>query len=115
MKTKLKLLLVVTIVGTLLLMAGCASAGSETQYVTTDLANGYQSIEVQAGIPVEWTIVASEETLTNCNNAISIPEYGIEQELVPGENVITFTPTETGTFTYTCWMDMMSAEIIVVD
>lgn len=93
-----------------------ATVEGDVQYVTTDLESGsYEAITVEAGVPVEWTIVASEETLNGCNNAIVIPEYGIQKALKPGENVITFTPTETGTFGYSCWMGMITSEIVVVD
>lgn len=93
-----------------------ATVEGDVQYVTTYLESGaYAPITVEVGVPVEWTIVASEETLNGCNNALSIPEYGVEKALEPGDNVITFTPTETGTFGYSCWMGMITSEIIVVE
>lgn len=93
-----------------------ATVEEDVQYVTTYLESGtYAPITVEVGVPVEWTIVASEENLNGCNNALVIPEYGIEKALVPGDNVITFTPTETGTFGYSCWMGMITSEITVVE
>ncbi len=84
------------------------------QTVTTNLESGkYQPITVYAGIPLKWTISADKESLNGCNNEIIIPEFSKQQKLVPGENIIEFTPTKTGTITYTCWMGMISSTITV--
>ncbi|MGE5405442.1 MAG: sulfite exporter TauE/SafE family protein [Candidatus Saccharibacteria bacterium] len=87
-----------------------------TQTVTTTVdANGYSPsvIAVQKGVPVRWIINA--RTLTGCNNPITVPEYGIQKKLVPGENVITFTPNKTGVIRYSCWMGMLTGSFQVVD
>ena len=47
------------------------------------------------------------------DEALVIPEYGIQKGLAPGDNVIEFTPTETGTFPYSCWMGMIRSSITV--
>lgn len=69
---------------------------------------------VEAGVPVAWTITADASSLNGCNNAIVIPEYNLQITLQEGENVIEFTPSETGTYTYTCWMGMLKNTITVV-
>lgn len=85
------------------------------QTVTTIIESGkYQPFVVQKGIPVRWKIKAKAEDLNGCNNPITIPKYNIKKQLVPGDNVIEFTPTEEGTITYTCWMGMISSNIKVV-
>lgn len=85
------------------------------QEITTTLESGsFTPITVQEGIPVKWTIIADDNSLNGCNNVIIIPEYDIRQELVEGENVIEFTPTETGAFGYSCWMGMIRSSITVV-
>ena len=76
--------------------------------------NGYDSITVKAGIPVRWNLKVPEGVLTGCNNAIVIPEYGIEKTLQAGDNIIEFTPEEPGTVQFTCWMGMIRSEINVV-
>jgi len=38
-------------------------------------------------------------------------DYGFQ----PGDNVIEFTPTQTGTFQYSCWMGMIFGNITVVE
>lgn len=84
------------------------------QTVTTNLESGrYQPINVYAGVPLKWTIIAEEGKLNGCNNEIIIPAYGKQQKLVFGENIIEFTPTQAGTITYTCWMGMISSTITV--
>ncbi|MDF2700481.1 MAG: heavy metal transporter [Haloplasmataceae bacterium] len=86
------------------------------QYVETEFTNGkYQPITVEKGTPVEWIIYIDEKDLTGCNNKILISEYGIKRDLYEGKNVIKFTPDETGTFKYTCWMRMLRSSITVVD
>jgi len=86
------------------------------QLVTTEMKSGsYDSITVQKGILVRWTIKADESELNGCNNPVTIPKYNIVKELVPGENVIEFMPLESGNINYTCWMGMINGYIKVVD
>lgn len=94
---------------------GLARVEGNTQYVTTTLTDGYYSpIVVQKGIPVKWTIKAQDADLNGCNNPVTIPRFDIEKTLVPGDNLIEFTPTEEGDIVYTCWMGMISSNIKVV-
>ena len=90
--------------------------GSEDiQIVESTLASGqYPDIEVKAGIPVQWVIYAPEGSVNGCNYMIYISEYDIEYTFSEGENVIIFTPEETGTYTYSCWMGMITACITVI-
>ena len=86
------------------------------QLVTTEMKSGnYAPIVVEKGIPVKWTIKADESELNGCNNPVTIPKYNIVKELVPGDNIIEFTPNEEGNITYTCWMGMISSNIKVVN
>ncbi len=88
----------------------------EEQVITTELeSRGYPDLVVKKDVPVKWIINVSQENLNGCNNEIIISEYGIQQKLVVGENIIEFTPTETGTFRYSCWMGMIRANITVVE
>lgn len=86
------------------------------QTVDIDLSyGGYEDIIVQKDIPVRMNIHAEEKYLTGCNNEVVLREFGIRQKLEAGENIIEFTPTETGTFTYTCWMNMLRNSMKVID
>ena len=85
------------------------------QTVTTRIEPGrYQPFVVQKGIPVRWIIQAKAEDLNGCNNPVTVPKYNIQKTLVPGDNIIEFTPSEEGNITYTCWMGMISGNIKVV-
>jgi sulfite exporter TauE/SafE len=77
-------------------------------------AYAYPSIQVTAGIPVEWTIVLAEENCNTCNNAIELPAYNQSVKLSVGENLVKFTPLEEGEFLYTCWMGMIKSKIFVL-
>ena len=84
------------------------------QYVTSTLqAGSYPDITVKAGEPVEWTIDAPDGSINGCNYSIIQQDLGIQYSFNPGENVIEFTPTEAGTYTYTCWMGMITGKIYV--
>jgi sulfite exporter TauE/SafE/plastocyanin domain-containing protein/copper chaperone CopZ len=92
-----------------------ASIRNGVQNVSTRLDSGrYYPLVVQKGIPVRWTVTAKAEDLNGCNNPLTVPQYGIRKQLVPGDNLIEFTPEREGTITYTCWMGMISSTISVV-
>lgn len=93
-----------------------AELGDGVQTVTTQLTSGgYEPIAVQAGIPVQWNLHAEQEDLNGCNYRIIIPEYNIEKQLEPGDNLITFTPEKSGFVSFSCWMGMIRSQIAVVD
>ena len=86
------------------------------QVVNSTLSSGrYPNITVEAGMPVKWVIDAPEGSMNGCNNRMLIPDYGIEYSFEPGENVVEFTPTKTGTVRYSCWMGMIRGNITVVE
>ena len=75
----------------------------------------YPFIIVQKGIPVELTITADENSITGCNQTVVFPSFDVKKTLTAGDNVIKFTPTESGLIPYTCWMGMLDGRILVVD
>ncbi len=77
--------------------------------------NRFVPLVVQKGIPVRWIIQVDAENLNECNKAIHIPKFAIDREFSPGENLVEFTPWESGEFVYTCWMGMIKSKIMVVD
>ena len=86
------------------------------QVVEFDLSyDHYQDIILQKDIPVKMIIHVDKKYLTGCNNELIIKNFNIKQFLEVGDNIIEFTPTETGTFTYTCWMSMIKNNIKVID
>ena len=93
-----------------------AEVEGDVQVVTTELKGGrYEPVIVEVGKPVKWNIKASNGSINGCNNRMFIREYGIEKSLENGDNIIEFTPTEIGTFTYSCWMGMIKSKIYVVN
>ena len=95
---------------------GVAVIENGVQTVTTEIyPRGYEPIIVQKGVPVKWTIHTEEGDINGCNNSIVIPAYNIQQNLSLGDTVIAFTPEESGTFNFSCWMGMIRSTITVVD
>ena len=92
------------------------SASGDMQYVNSELDFGtYPEITVYSGIPVKWSINVPEEVINGCNYKMVISTYGITHEFTPGENVIEFTPGESGIVQYTCWMGMINGKINIID
>lgn len=86
------------------------------QTVTTTLSSGgYAPIIVQKGIPVKWTVYAPANSINGCNNSMIIPDFSLQKNLSQGNNVIEFTPSKSGTISYSCWMGMIRSTITVVD
>ena len=69
------------------------------------------TLRVKRGIPVK--MVVKGVALSGCTNRIILPSLNIEKSLVPGDNIINFTPTSTGTIPFSCWMGMVRGKIIV--
>lgn len=115
--------------GAALLAAGCLSAflpaqsGADTarmsdgvQLVSSTLDSGsYPDLSVSAGTPVQWTLYAPEGSVNGCNYMLLLPDFDLEYTLHEGENLIEFTPTTPGTYSYSCWMGMIRATITVTD
>lgn len=93
-----------------------ATIEGEEQVVEFDLTySSYADIVVQKDIPVRMIIHVDEQYLTGCNGEVMSSDFAFDQELQVGDNEIVFTPTEEGTYTYTCWMNMIKNTIQVVD
>jgi uncharacterized protein len=92
------------------------TVSNNVQTITTEvLPNSFAPIRVVKGFPVRWVLHVKPENLNGCNNAIVVPGLGIQKKLEPGDNVIEFTPTETGVIPYSCWMGMIRSQIEVID
>lgn len=101
-------------------------AGAQDNKITVD-EEGFQEIRMKVtrygwepdkfvlkrGVPVKWIIDGVE--ITNCNNAIQVPKLGLEFDVVKGEQVIEFTPSEEGVIPWSCWMGMIPGAFIVKD
>jgi sulfite exporter TauE/SafE len=93
-----------------------AAVSNGVQTVTSKLTSGsYEPITVQKGIPVKWTLQAPAGSVNGCNGSIVIPKFNVTADLKTGDNVIEFTPTESGAVAFSCWMGMIRSKIYVVD
>ena len=76
--------------------------------------SGYRpsSFRLRKGVPARVTFV--RRTDATCGQEIVLPAYGIRRDLPLNQPVtIAFTPRKTGTFNFTCGMDMLRGKIIV--
>lgn len=88
----------------------------DVQIINSTLSSrGYPAITAQVGVPVQWNIHAPQGSINGCNNQLYIPEYQIEYTFSEGDNIIEFTPTQTGVFSYSCWMGMIQSTITVTE
>lgn len=92
------------------------NTSGEVQVVTMDIDYTFQQTEfrVRKGVPVQWEINAIHTT--GCADEVIIPRLGISSgKLKSGKNVVEFTPTETGTLPFSCWMGMQNGKFLVED
>lgn len=81
----------------------------------TQSARGYSpsTFTVKKGVTVRW-IVTSTDPYT-CASSLVSKKLNIRQALKEGENIIEFTPTETGKIAFSCSMGMYSGSFNVVN
>lgn len=68
---------------------------------------------VKKGNTVKWIINSTNQF--TCASYIRMPAYGTSQPLKAGENVIEFTPTQTGEVAFSCSMGMYRGKFTVID
>lgn len=68
---------------------------------------------IRKGLPVKW-IITSENSYS-CATSLVSQQLGIRQGLQPGENIINFDPTQTGTIRFSCSMGMYRGTFNVID
>lgn len=79
------------------------------------VASGYipNQFTVKKGVPVRWVIQG--ENVFGCQAYFIAPTLGIQRTFEPGENIIEFTPKETGFINFSCGMGMYRGRIEVVN
>jgi uncharacterized protein len=131
--------ILVLILGIIMLNRGLVLLGSPVSFETikgqviqsevgqVEIVNGYQEISMKVdrsgwtpdtftlkkGVPVRWEIDVEE--LTGCNNEIIVNDYDLDIKLKKGLNSVEFTPDESGTVQWSCWMGMIPGTFIVTD
>jgi len=71
------------------------------------------TLTVKSGVPVKWVIDGSG--MTGCTSEILLPAFGIDRQLKRGENIIEFTPKVSGTYKFSCGMQMVWGKFIVTN
>ncbi|MCL5094329.1 MAG: sulfite exporter TauE/SafE family protein [Patescibacteria group bacterium] len=87
-----------------------------TQIVKMDQTTyGYSpnKFTVKVGKPVKW-IITSKDSAT-CASSLIVSKLKIQKSLQEGENIIEFTPKETGKISFSCSMGMYTGYFNVVD
>ena len=81
----------------------------------TQTRTGYspRQFTIKKGIPVVWKIKSTNQY--TCAAYISMPSAQVATPLRPGENIIEFTPTDSGPMRFTCSMGMYSGSFNVID
>lgn len=81
----------------------------------TESSRGYSpnKFTIQKGVPVRWVIDAQDPY--SCASSLMISKLGIRKNLKAGENVIEFTPTESGRLPFSCSMGMYTGAFSVVE
>jgi len=79
------------------------------------LSSGYSpnKFTIKKGIRVKWIIDGQDSY--SCSGFIVMSKMNISKRLSPGENIIEFTPEETGTLKFSCAMGMYTGSFNVVD
>jgi uncharacterized protein len=79
------------------------------------VTNGYipNYFSIKKGVPTKWII--NGKNVFGCQGYFVVPSLGISKALNEGENLIEFTPAETGTINFSCGMGMYRGRIEVVD
>ena len=90
--------------------------GNKQTVVMNINSNGYspRKFTVKKGIPVELTLVTKDTY--SCASSFVFPEFNIKANLAPNDRqVVTFTPTRSGKFSYSCSMGMYTGVMEVVE
>ena len=79
------------------------------------ISGGYfpNQFTIKKGIPIKWII--NGKNVFGCQGYFVVSSLGISKALNEGENLIEFTPTETGFINFSCGMGMYRGRIEVVD
>jgi sulfite exporter TauE/SafE/copper chaperone CopZ len=86
------------------------------QIINMDVISGGYSpnqFTIKNGIPVRWLI--NGKNVFGCQGYFVVPTLNISKALNEGENIIEFTPTETGFINFSCGMGMYRGRIEIID
>lgn len=94
---------------------GVAQAGpGAVQEITVTVKGGYEpsTVRVTKGTPVRLTFDRQETS--GCSEEVVLADFGVRKFLPAFEKTtVEFTPTESGTFGFTCGMSMLQGRVEV--
>lgn len=96
--------------------AAAATVQGGAQEVTIGVRGGYDPplVRVRKGVPVR--LVFDRQESSSCSEEIVIPEFGVRKYLPAYDRTaVEITPTEAGSFDFTCGMGMLRGKLIVED
>ncbi|MBU4315299.1 sulfite exporter TauE/SafE family protein [Patescibacteria group bacterium] len=64
-------------------------------------------------VPVRWEITGAD--FMGCANTLVMRTFGVSTNIKPGLNIVEFTPTKTGSFTFSCSMGMVRGTMKVIE
>lgn len=64
-------------------------------------------------VPVRMTV--DLDSIYGCMRDVVIRDFGVRKYVQPGDNIISFTPTKTGTINIACSMNMGRGQFTVVE
>lgn len=73
-----------------------------------------RTLTAKKGVPAKLTI-DDKTPLGGCMSVMVIPQYNVATSIKLGQNKLSFTPTQAGTFPITCSMGLKMAELNVTD
>ncbi len=81
----------------------------------TQTARGYSpnAFTIKKGVKVKWIVTSTDQY--TCASSLVSKKLNIRQALQEGENIVEFTPTETGKIAFSCSMGMYSGSFNVVN
>jgi plastocyanin domain-containing protein len=111
----MKKLLIVSILVFIGLTELPVTAQPRTQNITVSLTRrGYEpsSIRLRRGVRTQLTFI--RKTDDDCGQQLVIPAYNIKRDLPLNRPVtVIFTPRRSGTFGFSCGMDMLHGTLVV--
>lgn len=106
---------VIALSGALALVTNVVEAHTRTVKIRVD-KNGFSpsSFEVEAGHKLNLVFTRADKD--NCGSTVVLPKYKIRKALPVGKDVIvSITPRDAGTISFTCGMGMYKGSIVVAD
>jgi len=89
----------------------------EEQVITMDVTSSgtYKPsvLTVVKDVPVRWEITGAD--FMGCANTLVMRTFGVSEYIKTGLNIVEFTPTKTGQFTFSCSMGMVRGTMNVIE